>query len=63
MDECRNCGAPQQAGICQHCGAHTGIPSSTTVLCPKSIERRRPLNSGIRRVYNAMIKAGSFKRR
>jgi hypothetical protein len=62
---CRNCGCKRTGARCFHCGSHTGsfpvakptLDSTTNRLC-----KRRARNAGIRRMYDAMIKAGSFKR-
>lgn len=58
---CKNCGCPRTGQRCLHCGSHTG--SFPAVKSTSRIDRRRPLNAGIRRLYEAMFKSGSLQRK
>ena len=69
---CRNCGCKRTVDRtsgerCQHCGSHTGSHSIGSFSTPSvqsgsgRLERRKSINAGIRRIYNAMLKAGSLK--
>ena len=58
---CRNCGCKRTMARCLHCGSHTG--SFPVVKSTTNLERRRTLNAGIRRIYAAMLKSGSLRRK
>ena len=59
---CRNCGAPKSGQRCPHCGSHTGSHKIVKPQTERPLERRRPLNAGIRRIYEAMIRSGALRR-
>ena len=58
---CRNCGCRQAGDKCRYCGANPG--AEPVVQAVVFIERRRPLNAGIRRIYRAMFKSGALRQK